>query len=139
MRHSSLLALAAFCLITIPGMPSGADSQAEGPFLREQQLRPLPGRLDELLLLNDNNPELITGEGVLLSTFPANQGLNVALDGRFDLFSHHVYAGQPEELASTLWLAVLAQPLGTEPVTPPNALTTPDAIKSLISTLHVAS
>jgi hypothetical protein len=117
MRHSSLLVLAAFCLITIPGMPSRADSQAEGPFLREQQLRSLPGQLDELLLLNDNNPELITGEGVLLSTFPANQGLNVALDGRFDLFSHHVYAGKPEELASTLWLAVLAQPLGREPVT----------------------
>ncbi|NCG17255.1 MAG: DUF3370 family protein [Synechococcales cyanobacterium H12SWP_bin.12] len=116
MRHSSLLALAAFCLITIPGMPSGADSQAEGPFLREQELRPLPGQFDEVLLLNDNNPELITGEGVLLSTFPANQGLNVALDGRFDLFSHHVYAGKPEELASTLWLAVLAQPLGTQPV-----------------------
>ena len=117
MRHSSLLALAAFCLITIPGMPSRANNQAEGPFLREQQLRPLPGQLDELLLLNDNNPELITGEGVLLSTFPANQGLNLAFDGRFDLFSHHVYAGKPEELASTLWLAVLAQPVGTEPVT----------------------
>ncbi|MDP7994152.1 MAG: DUF3370 domain-containing protein [Synechococcus sp. SP2 MAG] len=98
-------------------MPSRSDSQAKGPFLREQQLRPLPGQLDGVLLLNDNNPELITGEGVLLSTFPANQGLDVALDGRFDLFSHHVYAGKPEELASTLWLAVLAQPLGTEPVT----------------------
>ena len=117
MRHSSLLALAAFCLISIPGMPSRSDSQAKGPFLREQQLRPLPGQLDGVLLLNDNNPELITGEGVLLSTFPANQGLDVAVDGRFDLFSHHVYAGKPEELASTLWLAVLAQPLGTEPVT----------------------
>ena len=117
MRHSSLLAIAAFCLISIPGMPSRSDSQAKGPFLREQQLRPLPGQLDGVLLLNDNNPELITGEGVLLSTFPANQGLDVALDGRFDLFSHHVYAGKPEELASTLWLAVLAQPLGTEPVT----------------------
>ncbi|MCP4502060.1 MAG: DUF3370 family protein, partial [Deltaproteobacteria bacterium] len=117
MRHSSLLALAAFCLITIPGMPSGANSQAEGPLLREQQLRPLPGQLDELLLLNDNNPELITGEGVLLSTFPTNQGLNLAFDGRFDLFSHHVYAGKPEELASTLWLAVLAEPVGTEPIT----------------------
>ena len=117
MRHSSLLAIAAFCLISIPGMPSRSDSQAEGPFLREQQLRPLPGQLDGVLLLNDNNPELITDEGVLLSTFPANQGLDVALEGRFDLFSHHVYAGKPEELASTLWLAVLAQPLGTEPVT----------------------
>ena len=116
MRHSSLLALAALCLITIPGMPSRADNQAEGPFLREQQLRPLPGQLDELLLLNDNNPELITGEGILVSTFPTHQGLNVALNGRFDLFSHHVYAGKPEELASTLWLAVLAQPVGTDPV-----------------------
>ena len=117
MRHSSLLALAAFCLITIPGMPSKADAQKAGSFVREQQLRPLPGQLDELLLLNDNNPELITGEGVLLSTFPTNKGLNLAFDGRFDLFSHHVYAGKPEELVSTLWLAVLAQPVGKEPVT----------------------
>ncbi len=117
MRHSSLLALAAFCLITIPGMPSRADINAADSVVRQQQLRPLPGQLDELLLLNDNNPELITGEGVLLSTFPTNQGLNLAFDGRFDLFSHHVYAGKPEELASTLWLAVLAEPVGTEPVT----------------------
>ena len=117
MRHSSLLALAAFCLITIPGVPSRADSKDVSSFERQQEVRPLPGQLDELLLLNDNNPELITGEGILLSTFPTNQGLNVALNGRFDLFSHHVYAGKPEELASTLWLAVLAQPVGTEPVT----------------------
>jgi hypothetical protein len=117
MRHSSLLALAAFCLITIPGLPSRADTQAPDSLVRQQQLRPLPGQLDELLFVNDNNPELITGEGILLSTFPTNQGLNLAFDRRFDLFSHHVYAGKPEELASTLWLAVLAQPVGTEPVT----------------------
>ena len=98
-------------------MPSRADSKDVSSFERQQEVRPLPGQLDELLLLNDNNPELITGEGILLSTFPTNQGLNLAFDGRFDLFSHHVYAGKPEELASTLWLAVLAQPVGTEPVT----------------------
>ena len=117
MRHSLLLAVAAFCLITIPGTPSKADTQEADSLVRQQQLRSLPGQLDERLLLNDNNPELITGEGVLLSTFPTNQGLDVAFDGRFDLFSHHVYAGKAEELASTLWLAVLAQPLGEEPVT----------------------
>ena len=117
MRSSSLLALAAFCLITIPGVPSRADGQAARSFERQQQVRPLPGELDQLQLLNDNNPELITGEGVLVSTFPDNQGLNVAFDGRFDLFSHHVYAGKAEELTSTLWLAVLAQPLGPDPVT----------------------
>jgi hypothetical protein len=41
----------------------------------------------------------------------------VALNGRFDLFSHHVYAGKPESAESTLWLAVVAQPRGQQPVT----------------------
>ena len=90
---------------------------ASEPVIRSQQLRALPGDLDEVLLLNDNNPELITGEGILVSTFPQGPGLNLALNGRFDLFSHHVYAGQPEALDSTLWLAVMAQPVGDEPVT----------------------
>ena len=43
----------------------------------------------------------------------------VVLNGRFDLFSHHVYAGDAEgSPRSTLWLAVLAAPLGNTPVTP---------------------
>ncbi|MCP9832306.1 DUF3370 domain-containing protein [Synechococcus sp. JJ3a-Johnson] len=93
------------------------------PLVRPQTVAPLPGALDGVLMLNDNNPELITAPGILLSTFPAagrpepRAHLDVALNGRFDLFSHHVYAGKPESLDSTLWLAVLAQPRGTEPVT----------------------
>ena len=75
---------------------------------REQRLSPLPGGLDRILLVNDNNPELITGDGILLSTFPGGPGLNQPLNGRFDLFSHHVYAGTPETVESTLWMAVLA-------------------------------
>ena len=91
--------------------------------VRPQTVTPLPGALDGVLVVNDNNPELITAPGILLSTFPAagrpepRAHLDVALNGRFDLFSHHVYAGKPESLDSTLWLAVLAQPRGTEPVT----------------------
>jgi hypothetical protein len=83
---------------------------------------PLPGSLDQVLVVNDNNPELISGPGILLSTFPgqgrpsAEAHLDVALNGRFDLFSHHVYAGKPDSLASTLWLAVVAQPRGDKPV-----------------------
>lgn len=91
--------------------------------LRQQQVAPLPGGLDGVPLVNDNNPELITAAGILLSTF-AGKGrgvpeahLDAPLDGRFDLFSHHVYAGKPESLASTLWLAVVAQPRGTSPLT----------------------
>ena len=90
--------------------------------LRAQTVAPLPGALDQVLVVNDNNPELITAPGILLSTF-AGQGrgvpdahLDVPLTGRFDLFSHHVYAGQPERLDSTLWLAVVAQPRGNTPV-----------------------
>jgi hypothetical protein len=91
--------------------------------VRPQTVAPLSGALDGVLVVNDNNPELITAPGILLSTFPATgrpepgAHLNVALNGRFDLFSHHVYAGKPESLDSTLWLAVLAQPRGTAPVT----------------------
>ena len=90
--------------------------------LRPQTVAPLPGGLDPVLVVNDNNPELIAGPGILLSTFPGRQRpvpeahLDLALNGRFDLFSHHVYAGKPETLDSTLWLAVVAQPRGDRPV-----------------------
>lgn len=96
---------------------------APSTLVRLQTVAPLPGALDGVLMVNDNNPELITAPGILLSTFPAagrpepRAHLDVALNGRFDLFSHHVYAGKPESLDSTLWLAVLAQPRGSEPVT----------------------
>jgi len=96
---------------------------APAPLLRPQVVEPLPGSLDGVLVVNDNNPELITTAGILLSTFDGrgrgvpDAHLNVPLGGRFDLFSHHVFAGKPETLDSTLWLAVVAQPRGDKPVT----------------------
>ena len=96
--------------------------------LRPQAVEPLPGGLDATSVLNDNNPELIVAPGILLSTFPGNSRLGpiplagggVHLDapqnGTFELFSHHVYAGKPEALSSTLWLAVVAAPRGPQPV-----------------------
>lgn len=89
----------------------------DGPQIRRQEVRSLPGSLDPVLVLNDNNPELISGEGILVSTFPQSPGLDLALNGRFDLFSHHVYAGTPDRLDSTLWLAVIAQPATDQAVT----------------------
>ena len=99
--------------------PWSGPARSDDAITREQTVRPLPGRLDAVLMVNDNNPELIKDDGILLSTFP-DQGeasIPVALNGRFDLFSHHVYAGTDESLVSTLWLALLMAPLGTEPVT----------------------
>lgn len=104
-------ALTAVTLLVLPwiGTPSMADAPQA---VRSQQVRVLPGQLDEVLVVNDNNPELITGEGILVSTFRQPPGLDLALNGRFDLFSHHVFAGKEDALKSTLWLAVLAQPAG---------------------------
>ncbi len=101
--------------LTVAAMPVAAEV-----FERQQSVRPLPGALDSVLMLNDNNPELIQDDGILISTFPDGEkaSVPVVLNGRFDLFSHHVYAGDIEgSPSSTLWLAVLAAPLGDAPVT----------------------
>ena len=117
--------LAATVIAVSPASPvvSTAVAQQLAPVLRQQGVVPLPGSLDAVLMVNDNNPELITAPGILLSTFAA-QGrgvpsahLDLPLNGRFDLFSHHVYAGQPDRLDSTLWFAVVARPRGKAPVT----------------------
>ena len=98
------------------------------PVLRPGTVAPPPGRLDAVPMLNDNNPEVIKGPGILLSTFDGQRGyagrplgepsahLNAAVSGPFELFSHHIYAGTPESLDSTLWLAVVAAPRGNGPV-----------------------
>ena len=97
--------------------PTTSQAADSGPLMRHQEVRSLPGGLDQVLMLNDNNPELISGEGILVSTFPQSPGLDLALTGRFDLFSHHVYAGTTDRLDSKLWLAVVAQPATDQALT----------------------
>jgi hypothetical protein len=64
--------------------------------VQPQEIRPLPGKLDEIPVFNSNSPEVIEREGILLSTFPADRKynprahLNQRLEGRFDFFSHHI-------------------------------------------------
>jgi hypothetical protein len=101
--------------------PAALAQPAQTSVLRPQTVAPLPGGLDGTLLINDNNPELIRGQGILLSTFAPlgphpEAHLNGPLNGVFGLFSHHVYAGQPSRFDSTLWLAVVAAPRGPRPV-----------------------
>ena len=61
-----------------------------------QQVRELPGKLDRVLVFNSNSPELVQKAGILLSTFPPSgkrakaAHLNFPLQGRFDIFAHHV-------------------------------------------------
>ena len=103
----------------IAGFTAGvAPSAIADVIQRQQSVRSLPGQLDAVLMVNDNNPELIKEDGILLSTFPdgGDASISVDLSGRFDLFSHHVYAGTDETLDSTLWLALLMAPIGDEDV-----------------------
>ncbi len=87
-----------------------------------QEIRPLPGQLNNIPVFNSNSPELLLQEGILLSTFPPNRQrfpsahLNLPLTGRFDLFAHHIAkAPSPEDLR-TLYLGVIIYNPGTQPV-----------------------
>lgn len=107
---------------TAPAAPAAPTPSSPAVLLRPQAVLPLPGGLDRVLMVNDNNPELIRAPGILLSTFPGkgrgvpSAHLDQPLSGNFEVFSHHVYAGRPESLDSTLWLAVVAAPRGERPV-----------------------
>lgn len=87
------------------------------------EIRPLPGRLDHIPVFNSNSPELVLGEGILLSTFPANDKthpkahLNYPLQGYFDVFVHHVAKEtNPLELR-TLHLGMILHNPSNKPVT----------------------
>lgn len=119
----TLLGLLLGTALITPGLAAEPQSQ-----LLRRMVAPLGGGLDRVLMVNDNNPELVKAAGILISTFDGARGpdgralgvpsahLNVPLSGVFELFSHHVYAGRPENLDSTLWLAVVAAPRGRQPV-----------------------
>jgi hypothetical protein len=129
MKPLGLLGLTAALL---PGLAAQAPALAtpapSAPLLRPQAVWPLPGGLDAEPMLNDNNPELIVAPGILFSSFDPARGfdgrplavsaahLNAPQQGPFSLFSHHVFAGRKGSPDSTLWLAVVAAPRGSQPV-----------------------
>lgn len=91
--------------------------------VQPQEVRPLSGQLDDVPVFNSNSPELVLNEGILLSTFPpegkANPSahLNFPLQGRFDIFAHHVAkAPNPNDLR-TLYLGIVLHNPGQQPVT----------------------
>jgi hypothetical protein len=76
-------------------------------------VRILPGKLDSIPTFNSNSPEVVQSEGILLSTFPP-QGknepkahLNFPLQGRFDVFAHHIAKGNAPIDLRTLYLGII--------------------------------
>jgi hypothetical protein len=91
--------------------------------IRTQDVRPLPGQLDDVPVFNSNSPEMIQSNGILLSTFPGDgmrsptAHLNYPLQGRFDLFAHHVAKGVTPDDDRTPFLGVIVYNPGDQPVT----------------------
>ncbi|EKQ66764.1 Protein of unknown function (DUF3370) [Leptolyngbyaceae cyanobacterium JSC-12] len=103
-----------------------------------QEVRPLPGQLDTVPVLNSNSPEVVQSEGILISTFPPigkdvpSAHLNYAFQGRFDIFSHHiarVSSGQPRTLFHGILLNnPTSQPVKVEVLQGASYTTRPDAL-----------
>ena len=88
----------------------------------QQEVRVLPGSLDNVPVFNSNSPELVLQEGILLSTFPKigkqveAAHLDRSFTGQFDIFAHHIAKGTPEDLR-TLYLGIIAHNPGNASVT----------------------
>lgn len=81
--------------------------------IQPSDIRKLPGRLDSVPVFNSNSPEVVLTEGILLSTFPPNgmadpsAHLNYPMQGRFDIFSHHISRASASQEGRTLFQGVM--------------------------------
>ena len=79
--------------IEIPTPPPIVEPQI---VVEPQEVRPLPGQLNQIPVFNSNSPEVVLSEGILLSTFPGTNKafpaahLNYTFSGMFEIFSHHI-------------------------------------------------
>jgi hypothetical protein len=87
-----------------------------------QEVRPLPENLDNVPVFNSNSPEMVSQEGILLSTFPREgkkfpqAHLNFVFNGRVDVFTHHISLPPSPDNWRTLYLGVILFNPGVEPV-----------------------
>ncbi|MBD1835182.1 DUF3370 family protein [Cyanobacteria bacterium FACHB-472] len=92
-----------------------------GVEVQPMEVRTLPGKLDTVPTFNSNSPELVTTEGILLSTFPPSgkqvpqAHLNFPFQGRFDIFSHHIARSETQN--STLYQGIIVHNPGEQPAT----------------------
>lgn len=118
-----MLFLLPFPLAQISPPPVPAPAPTPQTVSQPQEIRALPGSLDSVLLFNSNSPEVVQTEGILLSTFPPKgkqvptAHLNQPLQGRFNLFAHHIAKAQSPEDLRTLYLGILLNNPSQKPVT----------------------
>lgn len=101
----------------------------------EQEVRALPGALDQRPFLHSNSPELINSGGILLSTFPKSgktspsAHLNYALTGEFSIFAHHVTRRWSKRGNRSLYQGILLH----------NPTSRPTQVKVLQATSYLSS
>ncbi|NJO41007.1 MAG: DUF3370 domain-containing protein [Cyanobacteria bacterium CRU_2_1] len=107
---------------TVPSAPAPPPPR-QVEVIRPQEVRSLPGQLDAVPVFNSNSPEVIQEEGILVSAFPPagmeipEAHLNFPLEGRFDLFAHHIARGADPDDTRTLFLGMIVHNPGDEAVT----------------------
>lgn len=99
--------------VSPPPTPVPPPAPVQRQFVQSQEVRPLPGELDDVPVVNSNSPELVLNEGILLSTFPPSgmqvpsAHLNRQLSGRFDFFAHHIARGRTPNDSRPLYQGVI--------------------------------
>ena len=122
--------------LDLPPQPSSSPLKT---VTMPQQVRVLPGQLDNIPVFNSNSPEVVQTEGILLSTFPQSAKqvpgahLNFAFKGRFDIFAHHIAKAANRSQTRTLFQGIIVYNPNSEPVTlkilqGATYLTQPDAL-----------
>ncbi|MEM9007212.1 MAG: DUF3370 family protein, partial [Cyanobacteria bacterium P01_F01_bin.86] len=110
-------------LSSIPAIEGEAVPAGPNEVLLPQEVRPLPGQLNDIPVFNSNSPEVVQQPGILLSTFPPNgmvngeAHLNFSFEGRFDLFAHHIARGVGVSDRRTLFIGAVVYNPNSEPVT----------------------
>lgn len=110
-------------MLFLPFFVAQTPAPAPQETVQPQEVRVLPGALDQVPVFNSNSPELIKSEGILLSTFPPagkadpSAHLNFPLAGRFDLFAHHVFRALSPDNLTSVYLGVIAYNPSDRPVT----------------------
>lgn len=105
-----------------PLLAGDVSSLVQRTIVEQQEVRTLPGQLDRVPVFNSNSPEVVYDTGILLSTFPtegmadSSAHLNYPLQGRFDIFTHHIARGRRPSDWRPIYQGLLVYNPGNRPV-----------------------
>ncbi len=101
---------------------SAETAETPPPLIFPYKTYPLPGSLNDTPVFNSNSPEVVTTEGVLLSTFPSvgkqypDAHLNRPFIGKFDIFTHHIAVERVKGDLTTLYEGIILKNPGNKEI-----------------------